>query len=139
MSDLFRTVMSGAACFEQGDFDGLIERYSIPFVIYAENQNVLIDTPEDAGRVVANCQAKALENGVVRMKATITSQFVTDDDMAFVITTNASLDAADRVIHEKTLSYVLRRVDGDWKIFVLSCCAPSGSCAWEDAAVAEFT
>ena len=121
MADIYRTIMDGAKGMNAGDLDAIVARYRLPFVLCIDNQNTVVETDDHFAQLLSEWQQSMLAHHVVRTDTKIVSQFVTDDDMAFVVTDTKLVNAEARVVRRKTLSYVLRCIEGAWKIVVLSC------------------
>lgn len=121
MSDVFRTVMMCERWLDDDDFSSIVDRYALPFVLCIKHIDRIVETSGEAVRTLGELRSDMIAAGVVRTQTTIVSQFVVEEEMAFVVTENSHLNARGGIVQKSRMSYVLRRVEDEWKIYVLSC------------------
>lgn len=120
-----------------GDLGQLAERYHLPCAISMRNEQHRVEDPDVLTAALTVLRDRLQSDGVKRIQSRLQSQVRIMDDTIIASVEADYLDDSDTVIDQTRTSYVMRDVQGTWKIVMLSVDRPisnvDGLCLSQEA------
>lgn len=104
----------------EGDIDGIVQRYAMPFSVAMQGEQQIVETLEDACFAFRALREQMLERGMVDARSQMKSQAFVGDDMVVATVETEYFDASQNPIDRTLTSYLLRGSDTEWNIAMIS-------------------